>query len=104
VFFAAPYFFLVAENHIEVRLVENGRKLETIEGNSFRLLNGMDGVHTSMAASPSGIDGESMLGIAGDQLNNDYGLLHLAMRGKDSDSKIDLMELQMEVLDLAPFV
>jgi hypothetical protein len=104
VFFAAPYFFLVAENYIEVRLVENGRRLETLEGEGFRLLNGMDGVHTSTMTSPSGIDGESTLGIGGDQLDNDYGLLHLAMRGKDSDSKINLMELQMEVLDLAPFV
>lgn len=100
--FAAPYFFLVAENHIEVRLVENGRKLEILEGESFRLLNGMDGLHASTTTLPGDIDGESVLGIGRDQLDNDYGLLHLAMRGKDADSKIELLELQIEVLDLAP--
>ena len=102
VFFAAPYFFLVAENHIEVRLVENGRKLEILEGEGFRLLNRMEGLHTSTTPSPCDIDGESVLGIGRDQLDNGYGLLHLATRGKDGDSKVGLMELQIEVLDLAP--
>lgn len=92
----------MAENHIEVRLVENGRKLETLEGEGFKLLNGMDGGHVSAATSPGGIDGDSKLRIGRDQLDSDSGLLHLATRGKGSDSKVDLVELQMEVLDLAP--
>ena len=102
IFFAVPYFFLIAENHIEVRLVENGRKLETVQGEGFRPLNGIHGTRTSTSTLPGGIDGDSYVEKAKDSLEDHPGLLHLITRRKDSDSEFDFVELQMEVLDLAP--
>jgi len=98
--FAAPYFFLIAENRIEVRLVETGRRLETLDGNFFKLVRGLERTYPSSMGSP--IDCESMAEIGRRPLDEDGGLLQLAAHYETSEPTVGLVELQMEVLDLAP--
>jgi hypothetical protein len=102
VVFGLPYLYLIAENHIEVRLVENCQKLEILEGSGFHLVRGIPDARLSSrartAANPS-----DQLTVENDShiMEEDSGLLHLAVPSLDQDSGFELMELQMEVLDLS---
>lgn len=101
VVFGLPYFFLISENCIEVRLVENCRKLEILNGNGFRLVRGIAEARLASHTRPIGnVGDQSMLGDDG-AVEEDPGLLHLAIPLPEPASGFDLMELQMEVLDLS---
>lgn len=98
--FAAPYLFLFAENHIEVRLIESGRKLETIDGTGFRLVRGVDETR-SISLYHTSLDPDGTSNLTTESVDQDSALLHLTMQAAGSDQECDLMELQMEVLDLS---
>lgn len=100
VVFAAPYFFLIAENHVEVRLVETGRRLEALEGKFFKVVRGVNRAYNPSMGSP--MDGQSMADFSRRPLEDDGGLVQLAAHCEGSESNVGLVELQMEVLDLAP--
>ncbi|PVF92238.1 hypothetical protein CPB86DRAFT_791344 [Serendipita vermifera] len=98
--FAGPYLFLVSDSSIEVRLIENGRKVEMIEGRSMRLLRGMDEVRLS---SSKGQELAVETTAASDETDgeDDTGILHFATRPDDSPIDIAVMELEMDILDLS---
>ncbi|KAG8756800.1 hypothetical protein FRC14_002648 [Serendipita sp. 396] len=99
--FAPPYFFLLSENHIEVRQIGSGKKLETIEGTGFRLVRGVDEARSLSRSLPSMVeDGEISGDVALEAVEQESALLHLVVRAQDADGEFDLVELQMEVLDL----
>ncbi|CAG8569322.1 5555_t:CDS:2 [Acaulospora colombiana] len=98
--FAGPYLFLVSDSSIEVRLIENGRKVEMIEGRSMKLLRGMDETRLS---SSKGQELAVETAAASDETDgeDDTGMLHFATRPDDSPIDIAVMELEMDILDLS---
>lgn len=91
---------MVSESNVEVRLLENCRKLETLDAHGLRLVRGATEARLSSRARV-GDGSESEAETIHSLVDGDPSLLHLAVREPEPASGYRLLGLQLEVLDLS---
>ena len=87
--FLPPYFLLVSGTSIEIRVIKDGRHVQTIEGKNVRLIRPIGEVRGS---SRSGKE----------TLRDDIPRMHIVLDDPpDERSKVELLELDIPVLDVS---
>lgn len=88
--FLPPYFLLVSATSIEIRIIKDGRHVQTIEGKNVRLIRPIGevrGSNRSEKAHEPGSRREQM---------------HIVLEDPPGErSKVELLELEIPVLDVS---
>jgi len=91
--FLPPYFLLVSATSIEIRIIKDGRHVQTIEGKNVRLIRPIGEVRGS---SRSKKENES------EARRDDVQRMHVVLEDPpDERSKVELLELEIPVLDVS---
>jgi hypothetical protein len=91
--FLPPYLLLVSGTSIEIRLIKDGRHVQSIEGNNVRLIRPIGEVRGS-----SRLRTENEPGARGGDVQRMHVVLN---RPPDERSKVELEELEIHVLDVS---
>jgi len=88
--FLPPYFLLVSGTSIEIRLIKDGRHVQTIEGNNVRLIRPLGEVRGS------GKEHDSRT------RRDDRRRMHVVLEDPPDDrSKVELLELEIPMIDVS---
>lgn len=88
--FLPPYFLLVSATSIEIRIIKDGRHVQTIEGRNVRLIRPIGEVRGSSRSEKEHEPGDTR------------ELMHVVLEDPlDERSKVELLELEIPVLDVS---
>lgn len=88
--FLPPYFLLVSATSIEIRIIKDGRHVQTIEGRNVRLIRPIGEVRGSSRSEKEHEPGGTR------------ELMHVVLEDPlDERSKVELLELEIPVLDVS---
>ena len=91
--FLPPYFLLVSATSIEIRIIKDGRHVQTIEGKNVRLIRPIGEVRGSSRSEKEHEPGAR---------REDVQRMHVVLEDPPGErSKVELLELEIPVLDVS---